>query len=87
MINVKTDSTLKNEAQKLAKQFGLSLSTVINYFLKEFVAERKITFAEHPYPNKKTQAILDRALKDIKSGKNLVGPFTNADDLMKSLLS
>lgn len=46
VINVKTDKDLKNKAQKLAKNLGLPLGTVINAYLREFVRERRIVFSE-----------------------------------------
>ena len=85
VINIKTDKNLKKDAQKLAKNFGLPLSTVVNTYLREFVRERRIIFSEPPVPNAKTRKILDQALKDIKEGKNLVGPFESAEDMDKFL--
>ncbi|MBI1754910.1 type II toxin-antitoxin system RelB/DinJ family antitoxin [Candidatus Azambacteria bacterium] len=75
VINIKTDKALKQDAQKLAKNFGVPLSAVINIYLREFVREKRVVFSEPPMPNAKTRKILDQALKDIKQGKNLVGPF------------
>ena len=44
VINIKTDKILKKDAQRLAKNFGLPLSTVINTYLREFVREKRIIF-------------------------------------------
>ena len=85
VINIKTDKVLKNDAQKLAKNFGLPLSAIVNGYLREFVRERRIVFSEPPTPNVKTRKILDQALKDIKESKNLVGPFESAEEMIKSL--
>lgn len=85
VINIKTDKNLKKDAQRLAKIFGLPLSTVVNTYLREFVREKRIVFSEPPTPNAKTRKILDRAIADIKAGKNLVGPFNSAEEMMKSL--
>ncbi|MEK7627546.1 MAG: type II toxin-antitoxin system antitoxin, RelB/DinJ family [Patescibacteria group bacterium] len=85
VINIKTDKILKNDAQKLAKIFGLPLSAVINTYLREFVREKRIIFSEPPTPNVKTGKIIDRALADIKVGKNLVGPFESVGEMDKFL--
>lgn len=85
VINIKTDKNLKKDAQRLAKNFGLPLSTVVNTYLREFVREKRIVFSEPPTPNAKTRKILDRAIADIKAGKNLVGPFESAREMMESL--
>jgi len=76
---------LKSDAQKLAKNFGLPLSAIVNIYLREFVREKRVVFSEPPMPNAKTRKILDQALKDIKQGKNLIGPFETAEEMMKSL--
>ena len=85
VINIKTDKVLKKDAQKMAKNFGLPLSAIVNAYLREFVREKRIVFSEPPTPNAKTRKILDQALKDIKEGKNLVGPFESAEDMDKFL--
>ena len=85
VINIKTDKNLKKDAQKLAKSFGLPLSTVVNTYLREFVREKRIVFSEPPIPNAKTRRILDQALKDIKADKNLVGPFKSTGEMDKFL--
>jgi addiction module RelB/DinJ family antitoxin len=85
MINIKAETSLKREAQKLAEDLGLSLSTVVNYFLKQFVSERKITFTDHPMPNKATRMLLEKIDRDIKAGRNMAGPFNSADEMIASL--
>lgn len=87
MINIKTETSLKREAQRLAEDLGLSLSTVVNYFLKQFIAERKITFTDYPIPNKATQALLRQIEEDIKTNRNMVGPFESVEDVIVSLKS
>jgi len=81
VINIKTDKVLKSDAQKLAKNFGLPLSAIVNTYLREFVREKRVVFSEPPMPNAKTRKILDQAISDIKAGKNLVGPFESAEEM------
>ena len=45
ILNIKTDKKLKAEAQKIAGEIGVPLSTVINAFLKQFVRDKEITFS------------------------------------------
>ena len=42
--NIKIDADLKLKAQKIAKELGLSMSTVVSHLLRRFVKEKKITF-------------------------------------------
>ena len=44
VINIKTDSKVKKQAQKVAADLGLSLSGVINGFLKQFVRTKTVIF-------------------------------------------
>lgn len=87
MLSIKIDKDLKNKAQEVAHILGVSLNAVINQNIKEFIRERRVTFADHPTINKKTQKLLDRLLAESKANKNIVGPFYNAEDMIKSLRS
>ncbi len=69
MLSIKTDSKLKKEAQKVAKEMGLPLSVLVNQNLRELVSLRRITFTAPLVPNAKTAKILNKALKEIKAGE------------------
>ncbi|MEK7100378.1 MAG: hypothetical protein AAB872_01045 [Patescibacteria group bacterium] len=43
-IILKTDSKLKQKAQQTAEELGLTLTSVINGYLSDFVETKKITF-------------------------------------------
>lgn len=83
---IKTNKALKQKAQKLAKEMGLPLGTLVNNYLRNFIVDRQAVF-NAPIPNKKTAAAILAARKDIKAGKNIFGPFNSVDEMMKSLNS
>ena len=85
VINIKTDKKTKKEAQKIAKEMGLPLSTVINGYLKQFITERQMTFRAPLRPTKKLEKILAEAQKDIKEGKNLSPEFNSVEEMNKYL--
>lgn len=87
MLNIKTDAELKRRAKETAERIGLPLSVVINNYLKTFIVERRVVFSERFVPNKKTAALLRQTDKDIKAGRNLVGPFHSTEEMIKSLKS
>lgn len=87
MLSIKIDKDLKKKAQEVAHVLGVSLNAVINQNIKEFISERQITFSDHPILNKKSQKLLDGLLAESKANKNIVGPFYNAEDMIKSLRS
>lgn len=81
MINVKTDAKLKAKAQKVARDLGLPLGTIINRYLQMFVLEQKIVFERPEIPNAETARILRQAERDIKAGKNLSPVFTTGEEM------
>ncbi len=82
---IKTNKVLKQKAQKLAKEMGLPLGTLVNNYLKNFIIDRRAVF-NAPIPNKKTAATIDVARKEFKEGKSY-GPFSSASEMIKSLNS
>ncbi len=87
VINVKTDKSLKQKAQKVAKDLGLPLGTIINHYLRKLVDEKRVTFQAPLMPNKKTQKLLKEASEDYRKGKNIAGPFTSVKDAIAWLNS
>ncbi len=43
-MGVKVDSDIKNKAQKVAKELGLPLGSIINGYLRDFVRTKKVDF-------------------------------------------
>ena len=61
-LNVRVDSTLKQESDILFKNLGLNMSTAINMFLTKCVKTSSIPFMiEEPKPSKE----LKKALKEV----------------------
>lgn len=85
LINIKTDRDVKISAQKLAKELGLSLSAVINAYLKQFVRSQAVDFSVAPQMSPKLEKLLDQVEYDLARGRNISGPFDSVDDFMKSL--
>jgi addiction module RelB/DinJ family antitoxin len=75
MMNIKTDVDVKEEAQKIAKEMGLPLSSVVNAYLKEFVRERSVRFSIEPQLRPEIGKFFRQASADYKKKKNIVGPF------------
>ena len=81
VINIKTDKEVKDKAQKIAKELGLPLSTVVNAYLKEFVRDREVKFSLEPRPRPEVEKLIVQASGDYKKRKNIVGPFSNAEEV------
>ncbi len=85
VINVKTDKEVKEEAQRIAKELGIPLSTVINSYLKDFIRERKFTASLEPQLKLEVWADMKKAVDDAKKGKNVSPVFDNVEDTIKWL--
>ena len=85
LINIKTDRDVKISAQKLAKELGLSLSAVVNAYLKQFVRSQAVDFSVAPQMTPKLEKLLDQVEYDLARGKNISGPFDSVDEFVKSL--
>lgn len=69
VINIKTQPETKAQAQRVAKDLGLSLSALINGFLKQFVKTKKVTFSLEEEPNEYFKMAIKKSREDRKMGK------------------
>ncbi len=84
---IKTDKKLKTQAQKLAKDIGVPLSSIMNSFLKRFIADKEVTFSVKKYRmTPYLEKIIKEAKEEYEQG-DYQGPFKNAKDMIKSLKS
>ena len=82
----KLDKSLKEKAMKKARAEGVPFASVLKFATKAFVdGDFSIGIVERPVLNDKTRKIIDRALKNIKAGKNLSPGFDNAKDAIAYL--
>ena len=81
MINVKTDKATKERAQRLAKEIGLPLSTVVNAYLKQFLAEKEVRFGLPRRMSKKLERALGKVEKDIEAGRNMSPVFSSEKEM------
>ncbi len=86
-VTIKLDSNVKQEAQKLAKSLGLSLSAIVENKLKEVIRDRKVVFEEELILNDRTAKELLEIEADVKAGRNMSGPFKTFEELEEHLNS
>lgn len=87
VIYIKADKEVKENAAKTAKELGLSLSDIINASLRNFIRTREITFSHTPQMTPELERLIAKVEADIKNKRNLVGPFSNAEEMDKYLNS
>jgi len=87
VINIKTDKDIKKGAQKVAEELGLSLSTVVNAYLKQFVRNREIHLTTAPRMSPELEEFLGQVEKDIKKKRNFSPAFSSGEDMDRWLNS
>jgi len=85
-VNLKIDSTVKKNAQKRAKELGLSLSAVMNATLSQFARSGELELSAAPRMTPYLEGLVKEARENHEAGKTS-GPFSNTEDLMKHLTS
>lgn len=80
VVNVKVDPMVKKSAQKIARELGISLSGLINGYLRQLIRTKTVTFSTNrEIPSDYMIKALKESEEDIKAGR--VSPtFTNAKD-------
>lgn len=83
-ILIKVDPQVKAKAQKTAQKLGLSLTSIINRYLKHFITTETITFSTR---DEKPSQYLIKALKesesDVKAGRVIT--FKNIQEELEYL--
>ena len=83
---IKTHKNLKREAQEGAETLGLSLGTLVNALLKQFVRTKEVTLSVSERPSASLIAAIAAGEKEFAEG-NLPKPAKSVDELMKRLLA
>lgn len=86
-INIKADKEIKEKAQKVARDLGMPLSTVINAYLNQFIRTREVHFYLEGELRPPVKKRLDRLQKDVLRGNNLSPTFFDARKAVHHLKS
>jgi len=86
LLTIKTDRSLKEEAQKVALELGIPLDTFINATLKQFVRNKEIALSAAFEPTVQLMKTLKLAREDYKKGE-VSEAFNTISELKKSLNS
>ncbi len=87
ILNVKTDPLVKRGAQRVAQDLGLSLSTVVNAYLKQFIKNKEFYLSAAPSMSPELEKLLGTIDKDIQKGKNLSREVSSSQGLKLYLAS
>lgn len=84
MISVKLDRDVKESAQAVAKSAGLTLSALINAYLHQVVATRRIELYAPEPMTPKLEGLIARVETELAKGK-ASQVFDTADDFLTDL--
>ncbi len=87
MLAIKTDAAVKKRAQKVAADFGLTLSALVNAMLKQMIRDRAITLSTASKMTPYLESIIAEVEADFALGKNLSPVFLSAKDAIRHLRS
>ena len=79
-VTLRIDEDLKEQADALFEDIGLSLNAACRIFLKKAVQEQRIPF-ELTRPDRKTR----KAISDADQDKNVSPGFDSVDELLEAL--
>lgn len=85
IINIKADREIKEKAREIAEELGLSLSTVVNAQLKQFIRNRSIYFSAIPHMTKELEDLIGEVERDMKKGNNISKPLSSFDEVSEHL--
>ena len=81
-VTIRLDKEVKENAEKMFRDFGMNLSTAFNIFARQALRQGKIPFEIYdPFYSEENQAELSRRIADVEAGKNLtVHELIETDD-------
>jgi len=84
-INIKADRDIKEKAQRVARNLGMPLSTIINAYLNQFVRTKEVHFYLEGELRPSVKKRLDRFQKEAMRGKNVSPAFSSAREATQYL--
>lgn len=73
-VSIRVDDSTKADAEKVADEIGIPLSTAINIFLKRFVANDGFPFSVVAPKKASSRPIIDKELLDASIKKAVADP-------------
>jgi addiction module RelB/DinJ family antitoxin len=86
VISVKVDRQVKEQAQEVAKSAGFNLSSLINSYLRQLSATRRIELYVPEQANPALEKVIAGIEADIQAGK-VSRPFHDAEEFLADLKS
>ncbi len=85
MVNIKMEPAVKLKAQKIAKDIGIPLGTLINIQLRQFIRDKGVAVSTGYTMTPYLEKILEQVERDKKTGKNFSPVFSDIDSAIAYL--
>ena len=85
-LQIRIDDTIKASADSLFAALGLDTSTAVRMFIAAALEHNGVPFEVRRFSERQPNAELLESMEDIRSNRNLHGPFKTADDAVRSML-
>ena len=85
LLTIKTDPDTKKQLKNFATELGITSTAFVNMLVKQALRDRRIVLSTKLEPTPYLEKIMREAEEDYKAGRNVVGPFDNADDMIAAL--
>ena len=87
VISLKVESELKDQATAVANDLGIPLATYLKMCLKKLKDEQSISFQRTEKLKPLVAKQLEKQMKEVEEGKNIVEGGSSTKELMNTLLS
>ena len=84
-MHIKVDKDIKEKSAKIAHNLGLSLSTIVNASLRNFIKTETFSVSTAEKMTPYMESWLKEIEQDRKTGKNFSEPFEATEELMAHL--
>jgi len=90
-VSIRLDENIKQDAENLFEELGISFSSAVNIFLRQAIRERAIPFQIQAktsderyaeYFNFYNNQILEKSIQELKDGKGIVKTLDELEGLL-----
>lgn len=84
LIQARVDSKIKNDAENIINQLGISLNEAIRMFLMQVIIHKGIPFKPTLKPEYEPNEVLQQIIADVENKKDLTR-YKNTDEMWQDL--
>jgi len=84
VISVKVDKDIKEQAQEVAASAGITISALVNSYLRQISATRRIELYAPEQMTPKLEGLIAKVEEEISSG-NVSSGFSSAEEFLADL--